>query len=92
MKLKSETNSKRLRHREDEAKKTHPKNVNEKKRNGKENQVKSGMRGLHSDCGDDKCRCDNGAVIDALNTFFLSRRKCSLGLNPMNRNEFRTIE
>lgn len=44
--------------------------MNEKKRNGKENQVKSGMRGLHSDCGDDKYRCDDGVVIDALNTFF----------------------
>lgn len=44
--------------------------MNEKKRNGKENQVKSGMRGLHSDCGDEKYRCDDGVVIDALNTFF----------------------
>lgn len=70
MKPKSETNSKRLRYSKDEGKKTRPKNVNEKKRNGKENQVKSGMRGLHSDCRDEKYRCDDGVVIDALNTFF----------------------
>lgn len=70
MKPKSETNSKRLRYSKAEGKKTRPKNVNEKKRNEKENQVKSGMRSLHSDCGDDKYRCDDGVVIDALNTFF----------------------